>query len=115
MVDLLVAGSPDPLRYELVHPHDKYALVVAPIGYDHFTVARYLLVHTPQEIMVEFVRNGDSETRDPHGLRIDALKDASNSPVFTASIHSLQNYQHLVFMLGIEHPLKLLELLGYSF
>ena len=93
-------------------PRDQYTLVVTAIEYDDFTIARYLCVHAPQEIVVEFFGSWDPKARHSHTLRIDSIKDTPDGAVFAAGIHPLENNQHLVFVFGIEHLLKLFHFTG---
>ncbi len=88
-------------------PHDQYIFVVAAIENDQFTFARYLLMDSPQKVVVEFVWSGSLEAGYSHALGVDSLEDTADSSVFTTGVDRLEDDQHRVLMLSVEQFLNL--------
>ena len=95
----------------LVHTYGQHFLVMRAIENTDASVCRQPLRHTPEEIVLQFLRTRLLEGMNLAALRIDAAHHVLDDAVLAGGVHRLQHDQHRPAVFRVKALLQFGELL----
>lgn len=91
------------------HAHDQHLLVVGSVEDADTPALGQGTLGAPKEVVVKFLGAGVLEAEHLAALRIDAGHDVADGTVLTGRVHSLEDQQQGVAVVGIKQTLQLAE------
>ncbi len=109
LVDELVAGPPDLLRGQLLHPDDEDVLVVGAVEDHHVALGRRAPVDPPQEVVGQLVLRGHAERHHLGAGRVQPGEEVLDGAVLAARVDGLEDDEERLLVFGEEPLLEAAE------
>jgi len=105
VVDLLVAPAQDRARHGAVHARHQHV----PVEDRDVPAPRGGAMHTPEEVVLRLLLGRHLEGDDLAAARVDAAHDVLHGAVLARGVHALEDDQHRLPALRVEHVLELCQ------
>jgi uncharacterized membrane protein len=111
VADVLVALAPDIFRHKVVYADDEHVFIVRTVEDADHALCRGGFVDAPEIVVSALDGAGGFEAGDRAALRVYAAEDVPDRAVLSAGVNGLQNDEQRALGFGVEHFLKIRQLL----
>jgi hypothetical protein len=109
LVDRAVPSFPRRAPDLAVYARHQHVLVVTSVEQHDLAHPRDAGMDPPEEVVLALLGRRSLEGDDPDALRVDPFEDPPDRPVLPRGIHSLEEHEQRVSVLGVQQLLERVE------